>query len=213
MGLVPSSYIPGKDIRILREFTRYRSKLVSMRSSEKNRYQIWAERNNIDAKSQMVIFLKEHQIDSIEELNERLSAMQEKLRVQKRLLGEKQSRMKEINSLRKAIRDYSRTKDVYVQYQESGWAPQFYHDHCQEIEAHKSAQAVYSSMNGTIPTLKELTAEYDLLKQDSEEEKTALEALKAQLKDLKQIRYNYDLLERDVIDEKKTRSRSANMER
>ena len=39
MGLVPSSYIPGKDIRILREFTRYRSKLVSMRASEKNRYQ------------------------------------------------------------------------------------------------------------------------------------------------------------------------------
>ena len=39
MGLVPESYIPGKDIRILREFTRYRSKLVSMRSSEKNRFQ------------------------------------------------------------------------------------------------------------------------------------------------------------------------------
>ena len=39
MGLVPSSYIPGKDIRILREFTRYRSKLVSIRASEKNRYQ------------------------------------------------------------------------------------------------------------------------------------------------------------------------------
>ena len=39
MGLVPSSYIPGKDIRILRELTRYRSKLVSMRASEKNRYQ------------------------------------------------------------------------------------------------------------------------------------------------------------------------------
>ena len=38
MGLVPSSYIPEKDIRILREFTRYRSKLVSMRASEKNRY-------------------------------------------------------------------------------------------------------------------------------------------------------------------------------
>ena len=39
MGLVPSSYIPSKDIHILREFTRYRSKLVSMRSSEKNRFQ------------------------------------------------------------------------------------------------------------------------------------------------------------------------------
>ena len=39
MGVVPSSYIPSKDIRILREFTRYRIKLVSMRSSEKNRFQ------------------------------------------------------------------------------------------------------------------------------------------------------------------------------
>ena len=39
MDLVPSSYIPSKDIRILREFTRSRSKLVSMRSSEKNRFQ------------------------------------------------------------------------------------------------------------------------------------------------------------------------------
>ena len=39
MGLVPCSYIPGKNIRILREFTRYRSKLVAMRASEKNRYQ------------------------------------------------------------------------------------------------------------------------------------------------------------------------------
>ncbi len=39
LGLVPGSYIPPKPIRILREFTRYRSKLVAMRSSEKNRFQ------------------------------------------------------------------------------------------------------------------------------------------------------------------------------
>ena len=39
LGLVKGSYIPGKSIRILREYTRYRYKLVSYRSSEKNRYQ------------------------------------------------------------------------------------------------------------------------------------------------------------------------------
>jgi hypothetical protein len=38
-GLVKSSFIPDKEIRILREFTRYRCKLVNMRSSEKNRFQ------------------------------------------------------------------------------------------------------------------------------------------------------------------------------
>ena len=39
MGLVPGSFVPNKKIRVLREFTRYRYKLISMRSSEKNRFQ------------------------------------------------------------------------------------------------------------------------------------------------------------------------------
>ena len=39
IGLVKASFIPELDIRILREFTRYRYKLVSMKSSEKNRFQ------------------------------------------------------------------------------------------------------------------------------------------------------------------------------
>lgn len=37
LGLVTGSFIPSKNIRILREFTRYRYNLVSMKSSEKNR--------------------------------------------------------------------------------------------------------------------------------------------------------------------------------
>lgn len=39
MGLVKNSFIPEKPIRDLREFTRYRARLVSQRSSEKNRLQ------------------------------------------------------------------------------------------------------------------------------------------------------------------------------
>lgn len=39
IGIVKNSFIPDLDTRILREFTRYRYKLVSMKSSEKNRFQ------------------------------------------------------------------------------------------------------------------------------------------------------------------------------
>ena len=39
LGLVRSSFIPEQPICILREYTRYRSKLVSCKSSEKNRFQ------------------------------------------------------------------------------------------------------------------------------------------------------------------------------
>ena len=39
LGFVPGSFIPEKRVRILREYTRYRYKLVSCKSSEKNRFQ------------------------------------------------------------------------------------------------------------------------------------------------------------------------------
>ena len=39
LGLVPGSFIPDMNARILREYTRYRFKLVSCKSGEKNRYQ------------------------------------------------------------------------------------------------------------------------------------------------------------------------------
>ena len=39
LGMARSSFIPGKDIRILRELTRYLYKVVGIASSEKNRFQ------------------------------------------------------------------------------------------------------------------------------------------------------------------------------
>ena len=160
-------------------------------------YQVWAERNNIDAKAQMVIFLKEHQIDSLEELNEQIQELTNQQKELKAALREKQNRMKEINRQRQTIRDYSRTKEVYTQYLESGWSVKFYQEHRQEIEDHKNAQAVYSSHDGNMSTLKELTTEYDGLKERKENDQAALDELKPKLTDLKHIRYNYDVLERD----------------
>ncbi len=105
--------------------------------------------------------------------------------------------MKEINRQRQAIRDYSRTKAVYIQYREFGWSVKFYQEHRQEIEDHKNAQEVYSSHDGKMPPLKELTAEYDRLKEQKESDQAALDELKPKLTDLKHIRYNYEILERD----------------
>ena len=160
-------------------------------------FQVWAERNNIDAKAQMIIFLKEHHIGSLEELNEQIQTLTDQQKELKVSIREKQNRMKEINRQRQAIRDYSRTKEVYTQYRESGWSVKFYQEHRQEIEDHKNAQAVYGSLGGKLPTLKELTAEYDGLKEQKESDQAVLNELKPKLTDLKHIRYNYEILERD----------------
>ena len=170
---------------------------AKLRAGKGKGYQVWAERNNIEAKAQMIIFLKEHQIGSLEELNEQIQTLTDQQKELKVSIREKQNRMKEINRQRQAIRDYSRTKEVYTQYRESGWSVKFYQEHRQEIEDHRNAQAVYSSLDGKIPTLKELTAEYDGLKERKENDQAALDKLKPKLTDLKHIRYNYEILERD----------------
>ena len=171
---------------------------AKLRAGKGKGYQVWAERNNIDAKAQMVIFLKEHQIGSLEELNDQIQELTDQRDSLKASIREKQNRMKEINRQRQAIRDYSRTEEVYTQYRESGWSVKFYQEHRQEIEDHRNAQAVYSSLDGKIPTLKELTAEYDGLKERKENDQAALDELKPKLTDLKHIRYNYEILERDA---------------
>lgn len=170
---------------------------AKLRAGKGKGYQVWAERNNIDAKAQMIIFLKEHHIGSLEELNDQIQGLTDHQNELKASIREKQNRMKEIIRQRQAIRDYSRTKEVYTQYRESGWTVKFYQEHRQEIEDHKMAQAVYSSLAGKMPTLKELTAEYDSLKEQKENDQAVLDELKPKLTALRHIRYNYEILERD----------------
>ena len=174
---------------------------------------IWAERNNIDAKAQSIIYLKENHIGSIHELDEQIRLLRFERNSIYASIRQIQERLKEINQLRQAIRDYRRTKEVYVQYKESGWSPQFYHDHRQEIEAHKQAQAVYSDHEGKMPTLKELTAEYEALRRQKEQDNAALEVLKPKLTTLNHIKYNFDILERDVLLESREAHRENQRDR
>ena len=186
---------------------------AKLRAGKGKGYQVWAERNNIDAKAQMIIFLKEHQFNSLQELDDQIRSLQDQQNDLKSAIRKKQNRMKEINQQRQAIRDYSRTKDTYVQFKESGWSTKFYQEHQQEIEDHKKAQAVYSSFGGKILTLKELTEEYDSLKEQAETEKITLAELKPKLTDLKHIKYNCNILERDVLPEMKSHTREKMPER
>ena len=164
-------------------------------------YMVWAERNNIDAKAQSIIYLKENNIGSIDELEDEIRMFRAARNNLYASIRQKQDRMKVINQLRQAIRDYRRTKDVYTQYRESGWSQKFYNEHREEIEAYKKAQAAYSAYEGKMPTLKELTTEYDALRDQKENDNAVLEQLKPKLTTLNHIKHNFDILLRDYLPE------------
>ena len=184
-----------------------------LREGKGKGYMVWAERNNIDAKAQSIIYLKENNIGSIVELEDQIRLLRAARNSLYASIRQKQDRMKVINQLRQAIRDYRRTKDVYTQYRESGWSQKFYNDHREDIEAHKKAQAAYSAYEGKMPTLKELTAEYDSLRDQKESDNAALEQLKPKLTTLNHIKYNFDILMRDFLLESSDLHRAESLNR
>ena len=186
---------------------------AKLRTGKGKGYMVWAERNNIDAKAQSIIYLKEHQISSLDELEAQIMVFRSERNALHASIREKQNRMKEINQQRQAIRDYRRTKEIYTQYKDSGWSVKFYNEHRDEIEAHRKAQAVYTAAEGKLPTLKELSAEYDALRELKKKDEFALEELKPQLTTLNHIKYNCDILMRDVLPEEKYHTRSEREDR
>ncbi|MBO4292112.1 MAG: relaxase/mobilization nuclease domain-containing protein [Lachnospiraceae bacterium] len=186
---------------------------AKLRTGKGKGYMVWAERNNIDAKAQSIIYLKEHQISSLDELEAQIMVFRSERNALHASIREKQNRMKEINQQRQAIRDYRRTKEIYTQYKDSGWSVKFYNEHRDEIEAHRKAQAVYTAAEGKLPTLKELSAEYDSLRELKKKDELALEELKPQLTTLNHIKYNCDILMRDVLPEEKYHTRSEREDR
>lgn len=64
-----------------------------------------------------------------------------------------------------------------------------------------------------MPSLKELAAEYDALRETMETEKAELEELKPQLTNLNHIKYNFDIITRDHLPEPTNLDRDQSAER
>lgn len=199
---IPRSQYTGRQIALLIDIEK------KMREGKGRGYQVWAERHNLDAVSQSVIYLKENGINSYEELMSRIDSGTKRRNQLKDSMKTCQARMKAISEQRKAILTYRRTQAIYVQYRESGWSPQFYQAHAKEIEAHKAAQAVYAKADGKLPTLAELSAEYERLLCQKRADSAAFAEVKAEVSSLWHIKTNMDTIASDELIEEKETSRA-----
>ena len=206
---IPRSQYTGRQIALLIDIEK------KMREGKGRGYQVWAERHNLDAVSQSIIYLKENGINSYEELMRRIDSGTKRRNQLKDSMKTCQTRMKAVSEQRKAILTYRRTQAVYVQYRESGWSSQFYQAHAKEnqahakeIEAHKAAQTVYAKENGKLPTLAELSAEYERLLCQKRADSAALAEAKAEVSSLWHIKTNMDTIASDELIEEKETSRA-----
>lgn len=124
-------------------------------------YQQWATNYNLKQMAKTRIFLKEHNINSMDELREKASSTSADFdRIDKELKSAEQ-RLIEIAALKKNIINYAKTREVYVQYRKAGYSKAFFEAHREEITLHKAAKNAFQRMGMTkLSKVKELSEEY-----------------------------------------------------
>lgn len=65
--------------------------------------------------------------------------------------------------------NYSKTKEVYIEYRKSVYSKQFFESHCEKILLHKAAKEAFGQLDDSIPQIKDLNQEYAELLQKKKE--------------------------------------------
>ena len=136
-----------------------------------------------------LLFLRDHNVESLEELREKANASVNHLSTLSDNIKSAEARIVEILVLKKHIINYSKTRDMYVEYRKAGYSKKFFEEHREAITIHKAAKQAFDELGlKKIPRVKDLNEEYYQLmaekkKMSSEyyETRTAMqELLKAQ---------------------------------
>ena len=126
-------------------------------------YARWATSYNLKQMSKTLLFIRDHNIKSFEELEQLAKSRSEKLDGMNDRLIALEQRLKENDVMKKHIINYRNTKDTYVQYRKAGYSKKFYEEHRQAITLHKAAKEYFDQHGGKLPSIKELNAERSAL--------------------------------------------------
>ena len=125
------------------------------------RYQRWATVYNLKQMAQTMIFLREHGITDVEQLQEKAAQAVKRFDQLDGNIKAAEKRLVEVAALKKHILNYAKTKDVYVEYRKSGYSKKFYESHREAITLHKAAKDAFNDLGvKKLPKVKDLTAEY-----------------------------------------------------
>lgn len=124
-------------------------------------YQRWATVYNLKQMAQTMLFLREHGIDTIDQLREKTVALCDHFDGRNAFIKASETRLSEIAVLKKHILNYRKTRDTYVAYRKAGYSKKFFEAHREEITLHKAAKEAFDQLGvKKLPTIRELNTEY-----------------------------------------------------
>lgn len=168
-------------------------------------YERWATNFNLKSMSKTLLFLRDHKIETIEDLKVMEEEATDKFNALSAGIKEKEAKMAEMLALKKQIFNYADTRDIYIQYRKSGYSKKYFEQNRQAITLHKAAKQAFNECGlEKIPTVKELNVMYHELMSEKKQMYSEYHQLKNEMQELMKARKN---VERFLYDEVKNDER------
>ena len=124
-------------------------------------YQRWASVYNLKQMSKTLLFLRDHKIESMEQLDQLVQQQTARRDALLSSIQQSEKRLAEIGTLKKHIINYSKTRATYEEYRKAGYSKKFLEAHREEITIHKAAKAAFDELGvRKLPRVKDLSIEY-----------------------------------------------------
>jgi len=126
-------------------------------------YERWAKVYNIKQMSKTIMFMHEQGIHDYETLEKRTDEVSSRFKAVTSEIQAIDKRLNEIAALKKHISNYAKARDVFEAYKKSGYSKDFYEKHRDVLILRKAAKDAFAKLDGPVPKLKVLSAEYEEL--------------------------------------------------
>jgi len=124
-------------------------------------YERWAKIFNLKQAAQTLNFLSEHGLLEYAQLQEKTVQSTAQFNELSGKIKETEKNLSEITTLKTHIVNYSKTRDVYIQYRKAGYNQKYYAEHEPEILLHKAAKQTFDVLHvEKLPSMKVLKTEY-----------------------------------------------------
>ncbi|MCR0271512.1 relaxase/mobilization nuclease domain-containing protein [[Clostridium] innocuum] len=168
-------------------------------------YERWATNFNLKSMSKTLLFLRDHKIETVEDLKAMEEEATNKFNDLSAGIKEKEAKMAEMLALKKQIFNYADTREIYIQYRKSGYSRKFFEQNRQAITLHKAAKQAFNECGlEKIPTVKELNVMYHEQMSEKKQMYSEYHQLKNEMQELMKARKN---VERFLSDEAKNDER------
>ncbi len=156
-------------------------------------YEHFAKIHNAKQRAKTLYYLRENNLKSYEELEQRTDRTTTCFNKLSNEIKAYEKRMAEIKVLQTHIRNYHKTKDIYVAYRNTGYSKKFYAENESELIIHKAAKKAFDELSvKKLPTLKALNGEFAMLLSRKKKTYAQHKEIKKEMQELLIVKNNID---------------------